>query len=129
MYKGVNIMSNKTELGKNIRSYRILRNYTQARLAEEIGVSASTIAMYETGQREPDMDMIEAIADILNVSIHDLVPGKSGINASVVDMARLEAMHQNPKLGLLFDRTRKMSSADVEMMLALSERITGENDK
>lgn len=78
MYKGVNIMSNKTELGKNIRSYRILRNYTQARLAEEIGVSASTIAMYETGQREPDMDMIEAIADILNVSIHDLVPGKSG---------------------------------------------------
>ena len=121
-------MSNKTELGKNIRSYRILRNYTQARLAEEAGTSASAIAMYETGQREPDMDTIEAIADILNVSIHDLVPGKK-ITTSAVDIARLEALHQDPRLGLLLDRCIRMPSKDVDFMLDVSAHIKQETSQ
>lgn len=67
-------MSKKSELGENIRNYRKLRFMTQAQLAERIGMSQSTVGMYETGRREPDMDQIEAIADALNVSMRDLLP-------------------------------------------------------
>ena len=44
------------------------------------------------------------------------------------DQQRLEALHQNPALGLLFDRTRKMSHADVETMLAVAASILKEKD-
>ena len=67
-------MGNKDELGKLIRFYRMSRNMTQAQLAEALGRSASTIAMYEIGQREPDMDTLEALADIFNISKRELVP-------------------------------------------------------
>lgn len=40
----------------------------------------------------------------------------------------LEALHQNPRLGLLFKRSRKMSDADIDFMLQLSGKILGERD-
>ena len=67
-------MGNKDELGKLIRFYRQSRNMTQAQLAEALGLSASTIAMYETGKREPDMDTLEALADVFNIRKRELVP-------------------------------------------------------
>ena len=40
----------------------------------------------------------------------------------------LEALHQNPRLGLLFKRSRKMSDEDIDFMLQLSDRILKERD-
>lgn len=74
-------MDNKQILGRNIMNYRTLRGMTQSQLASELGCAASTVAMYETGKREPDMDTIEAIADIFNISICDLVPNKKTDNS------------------------------------------------
>jgi transcriptional regulator with XRE-family HTH domain len=69
-------VTNKQLIGKNIRNYRQLRNFTQESLALALNCSPSTIAMYETGQREPNSDTIEAIADILNVDMANLQPNK-----------------------------------------------------
>ena len=44
------------------------------------------------------------------------------------DRQRLEAIHQDPRLGLLFDRTRKMSSADVDFMIQMADRILKERE-
>jgi transcriptional regulator with XRE-family HTH domain len=49
-------------------------------------------------------------------------------NLSDEDQQRLEALHQDPRLGLLFDRTRKMSHDDVEFMLQFADRILKERD-
>lgn len=51
---------------------------SQKDLAEKIGVSRSAIGMYETGEREPDFETLEAIADIFNVNMDTLL-GKSDI--------------------------------------------------
>ena len=67
-------MDNKQLIGQNIRNYRTLRGMSQYQLAYAIGCAQSTIAMYESGRREPDMDTIEAIADVFNISKRDLVP-------------------------------------------------------
>ena len=64
----------KRTIGDMIRFYRMSRNLSQARLAEMIGVSTSTIGMYETGRREPNMDTIEALADAFNIKKRDLFP-------------------------------------------------------
>lgn len=49
---------------------------SQKELADKIGVSRSTIGMYETGVREPDFEMLEALADVFNVNMDTLL-GKS----------------------------------------------------
>ena len=49
-------------------------------------------------------------------------------NLSAEDQEVLEALHQDPRLGLLFDRTRKMSHDDVEFMLQFADRILKERD-
>ena len=44
------------------------------------------------------------------------------------DQMRLEALHQNPRLGLLFDHTLKMGSEDIDFMIQMAERIVKERD-
>ena len=58
-----------------LKFLRTSRNVTQAELAKAIGVSASTIGMYETGEREPNFETEEKIADYFNVSL-DMLRGK-----------------------------------------------------
>lgn len=52
------------------------RGITQEELASALGVSRSTIGMYETGSREPGFETSEAIADIFNVDM-DYLMGRS----------------------------------------------------
>ena len=66
--------TNKRKIGELIRFYRQSRNLSQARLAEMIGCATSTIGMYETGNREPNVDVIEALADAFNIRMRDLIP-------------------------------------------------------
>ena len=49
------------------RQLRLSSNLTQYEMAEKIGISRSTIGMYETGAREPDFETLEKIADYFNV--------------------------------------------------------------
>ena len=44
------------------------------------------------------------------------------------NVIRLEALHQNPRLGMLFDRQMRLKDSDIEMMLMLADRILNERD-
>lgn len=58
---------------ERLKSLRLSHNMTQKQLAEALGISKSTISMYENGNREPDFETLEAIADILNVDMDQLI--------------------------------------------------------
>ena len=49
------------------RQLRLSASLTQSDIAKRIGISRSTIGMYETGAREPDFKTLEKIADYFNV--------------------------------------------------------------
>ena len=59
-----------------IRELRISRKLSQQELADNLKVSKSSINMYERGEREPGLDLLEAIADFFNVDL-DYLMGKS----------------------------------------------------
>lgn len=59
-----------------LKQLRSRDDITQLELANAIGVSRSAIGMYESGEREPDFETMEAIADYFNVSM-DYLHGKS----------------------------------------------------
>ena len=59
-----------------LRELRTQNGYTQEQLAKLLHISRSRLAMYEQGNRQPDFEMQETIADFFNVSIDYLINGK-----------------------------------------------------
>ena len=55
-------MCNINNFEKNLSKLRKLKNLSQKDLAVVLGLSSSTISMYETNQRQPKIDGIEEIA-------------------------------------------------------------------
>ena len=65
-----------------IRAKRKEKNMTQKELAEKVGLTASTITKYEKGLLEPNIETLNKIADVLNVTINDLIGDDFIIGAS-----------------------------------------------
>lgn len=61
------------DFGKVLRILRKNKKLTQKKLADDLGLAFSTISMYERGEREPDFETLEAIADYFNVSMNILL--------------------------------------------------------
>lgn len=63
-------------LGGRIRELRELAGLTQEQLAERAEVEGgdSAVCFYETGRREPRLATLRRIADVLNVTLDELVP-------------------------------------------------------
>lgn len=111
-------MSNHKTLGPRMAELRKKRNMTQAQLAVELKKSTSTIAMWETGHRDPDSDMIARIASLFNVST-DYLLGRSenldGIKNSNVNInhSLSENYHKIERFA------RKVSDQDLEKALKI----------
>ncbi len=61
------------EFAKRLRKLRTDKQLTQDELAPKLGISRSTLGMYETGKREPDFETLETIADFFNVDMNYLI--------------------------------------------------------
>ena len=68
---------------ENLKIARERKGISQKDLAERIGVAKSTYSLYESGNREPNVQTIKKIADILNVSADELL----GINEEPITIA------------------------------------------
>ena len=64
--------------GDRLKSLRNRKGLSQAEFAMQIGVSKSSVNMYERGEREPNFETLETIADYFNVDL-DYLMGKSEI--------------------------------------------------
>ena len=64
-------------MGERIAKLRRSIGLSQATLAKMLGLSTSTIAMYEQGRREPSVSIIIALADTLGVTIDYLLTGQA----------------------------------------------------
>lgn len=84
-------MSKFSEKFKELRKSRSL---SQQELADYLHTSKSSVNMYERGEREPGLEMLEAIADYFNVDMDYLV-GKADIANKALS---------NPPVPLLTDR-------------------------
>lgn len=67
---------NNTEFGRFICDLRKEKGLTQLELANLIHTSDKAISRWENGKNYPDIEMLEEIADILDVSISELIACK-----------------------------------------------------
>lgn len=66
---------------ERLKSLRKKSGYTQVSLAETLGVSKGTVAMWETGKRTPDFETLIRLSDLFDVRT-DYILGKSNDSSS-----------------------------------------------
>lgn len=122
------------EIAKKIYDRRKELGLTLEDVGKAVGVGRSTVQRWEKGMiKNMGRDKIAALAKILKMNPVELVPmpkvdlqlfASSKVNDE--DQEVLEALHQDPRLRMLFDRSRKMSDEDKEKMLQIANVILGE---
>ena len=60
-------------LGTNIKVHRLEKGLTQEKLAQKMNTTKAAISRYEKDQRQPRLDIILRICEVLDVSISDLI--------------------------------------------------------
>ena len=118
-----------------LKHLRKANGMTQEALADALHVTRSRLSMYELGQREPDFETLEAIADFFNVDIDYLMgrtdkttvlPESYYIDKDARDLA--EFLHKNPKYKILFDASRKVKPEDIDFVKQMIDRMGGNNE-
>lgn len=76
-------------LGARIAALRREAGLSQAQLASRLGISPSTMGMYEQGRREPSANTLIALSRELNVSVDYLLTGTVRTEAEANAMEQL----------------------------------------
>ena len=97
------------------------KGITQADICRELNVSSATVSDWCSGKKYPRVETVQRLAALLGVRV-SMLTTDDGLN-DYEDQQRLEALHQDPRLGMLFDHARKMSKEDVDFMIQMADRI------
>jgi transcriptional regulator with XRE-family HTH domain len=65
-----------TNIGKNIKKYRLKQGYSQYGLARILGVNRTSIALYEQGRSTPTFAMLLKIKELIDCSYDTLIEGE-----------------------------------------------------
>lgn len=100
---------------------RLERNISQRYLSEQLGLSHSTIGMYENGKREPNYETLESIADYFNVDMNYLL-GKSLIrnsyrNPFTIECPKDQAMYNEIEILEKYNKLSKHSKELIELVI------------
>lgn len=87
--------------GENLRKLRKENRYTQAALAQELNLDASSISKYEKTGTIPPADVVAKIATIFHVSADDLLgletkktPSEEGVDLSIAEAELVKDFRQ-----------------------------------
>ena len=67
---------NNEKTGMLIAQIRKEKGLTQKQLADRIGVSNATISKWETAKGFPDISLIEPLAEVLDISVSEIIAGE-----------------------------------------------------
>ena len=90
---------NLSAFSETLSRLRRERGLTQAELGARLGISKSAVSMYECGNREPELDLLRAMADLFGVS------------------------ESRPELRMLFSLTKNATKQDVEAAVRIIEAL------
>ena len=128
-----------TTFKDRLKELRAAKGLSQRALADQIHISSSSIGMYESGQRQPDFETLEKIADLFNVDVDYLLgrkdttmryvevrpdgqPGEYYDDTTVAKVA--EMLRTNPEARATFDALSNMKQEDIDFVQKLIERMS-----
>lgn len=118
------------EFKDRLKEMRQKLHLTQRDLGVALGISTSTVSMYEQGARTPDMDMLEHMADFFNVDVDYLI-GRSERSTYYIrpEVAQLaQKAYSDPDVKMLLSAKSDLSADDFNYVMSLIKRLRGESD-
>lgn len=94
-------------VGKKVKYYRLKKGMTSEELAKKVGCTKAAISLYESGDREPNSEVLKKIADILDVSWIKLLSNEDN---------KLNFEHVS------FRKKQKASKRDIDLLTADIEK-------
>ena len=89
-------------LSENIRKYRKANQMSQDELAEKLRVTRQSISLWETGQTQPSLDNIVALASLFHISTDTLLTGEDSGPARVMQgISPSPEKKKNPVLAIV----------------------------
>ena len=119
----------------NLKKLLSEKNMTYKELSENLGVKASSISMWMTGNSLPRMGMLDKLADLFDVSVEYLITNKEEkqgyyLNEETAKLA--QEMFEDKDMRSLFDMKRNMPperfKAHMEFMKNLYNQEKGNKD-
>ncbi len=74
----------KSIVGEKIKSLRKLKKWTQAELAEKVGIEPVSIARIETGLNFPKEENLVSIANALNIEVSELFSKDEAVDKETI---------------------------------------------
>ena len=119
----------------NIKRLRQLRNMTQGELAEAIHVKRQTISSWEVNRTEPNIGIVELLAQALQCRKSDIIGEEANdIKTEPVvyyrnpETARIAQMvYESPEARILFDAAEGSTPENLLLAADLLRRLKGTN--
>ena len=106
-----------------LKALRIRSEMSQEELANRLGLAKSTISMYENGQREPSLEILEAIADTFNVDMNTLTDSQKSAEISDELQEILEELKNRSEMRMLFSLAKGASKEDILQTIKIIEAL------
>lgn len=106
-------------LGSRIALLRKQRNLYQNDLAEILGVSKSSVAMWESGKRDPGSDVLVKLAHHFNVSSDYLL----GLTENPLPIDNDEIIKAIPEITVVSKALQSMSQSDRTKLLSIINTV------
>lgn len=126
---------------ENLRLLRKQNDMTQADLAKRLGISSSAVAMYERGEREPNIKTLKSMGSFFNVDMNFLL-GMDDDETVYSNIAKKDSeegvreespifyinadtkfLLENPEYKILFDAMKNIKKEDVDFVKQMIEKI------
>lgn len=105
-------------IGEKIKTLRIQKKMTQQELADKIGVSYTTVSLYESDTRKPSFKAINKIADVFNVTPAYFFDDEQKSEEEKIEDERIKLAARNMK---------SLSDGDLESINALIKSLMNKN--
>lgn len=106
-----------------LKRLRINSGLSQEELGKKLGLAKSTISMYESGTREPNLETLEAIADLFNVDMNTLTDSKSSAKLNGELQEYLEELKNRSEMRMLFSLAKGATKEDVMQAVKIIEAL------
>ena len=102
-------------IGKKLREHRKAQGLSQAQLGAELGLSASSVAMWETDKRDPDIQTLLELSNFFGVDFNCFLNADDTPNIVVIKNISQQ----------IEEETKKASDLDIQMAL-FGEKVNDE---
>lgn len=113
--------------GERLKQLRISRYLTQQKLADDLQISQSAIASYESNVREPSFSTVRAIANYFCVPASSMMPMDDSADMEFAQQVA-DSMHNNQRLAELFKYTRDMTDQELDAVLTVARALASSHN-